>query len=513
MITDNTFSPSSLKAITKSIAFKGWHRPAWQWLTLAVTLLSFIYLLYVEMAGDDLGYSSALCGANPLIHNFIDFLKWPARHWFYVNGRFANYLMPFFGVMPHALRALLCSLAIGAMLTAMIVASNLFDRSGWISVAMISVIMLALPWWDSFQLIDVQLNYVWSTVAVVLLYIIWTEPPHSRGGRLLSCAVAFLAGCSHEAAGLPLMCGYIIYCITAHVRPDKNLRLILISFASGIALNMLCPGTLSRIGRPWTPDDTMLWLFLKSLPIVGVMLLCMGCLALSKSGRNVLGKVLHSQLSIPLWAAVVSSIVCLGGGIVGRSGWFASIYALIVIFTLIGHYLTRPLKGVTIVLSIVTIAQLAATDWWQYILGSQQKEFIEKFKSSTNGVVFMDALRDDAAPWFTLGKVRGVPDADDYYLLESYTHYYRTDHHWPLLLPVDAKQHLPLPNYRKVKLSNGDILSTTLPSHSIAFPPMNDGSITIYRFTRDGSDWIATPLPSGGFHLSPRIWDPGDRNP
>lgn len=513
MIIDDTFSPASLKSITKSIACKRWNRPAWQWLTLAVILLSYIYLLCVEMAGDDLSYASAFGGANPIIHNFVDFLRWPVRHWVNNNGRFANYLMPFFGIIPQTIRALLCSLAIGAMLTVTIAASNLGRRSGWLPVALISVIMLAMPWWDSFQLIDVQLNYVWSSVAVVLLYIILVAPPHSRRGTFLACIVAFLAGCSHEAAGLPMMCGYIIYYVTAHVRPDKNLRLILIWFAVGIALNLLCPGTLSRIGRPKTPDDPMMWLFMKSLPIVGAMWLSVGCLALSKSGRRVIGKVLRSPLSILLWATIVSSIVCLSGGIVGRSGWFASIYAIIVIFTILSHYTHRSMKGLAVALSIVTIAQLAVTDWWQYILGSQQKEFVERFKSSPDGVVFMDALRDDAAPWVTLGKVRGAPDADDYYHLKNYTDYYRTDYRWPVLLPVDAERYLPLANNQSIKLSNSDILTDSLPSDAVAFPPMNDGHNTIYRFTRDGREWIATPLPFGGFHLAPRLWDPGDRNP
>ena len=63
-------------------------------------------------------------------------------------------------------------------------------------------VYLLFPWWDSFTLIDVWGNYVWTAALIVLFLYRMREATDKAG--VWWCLLAFAAGMSHEAASAPI---------------------------------------------------------------------------------------------------------------------------------------------------------------------------------------------------------------------------------------------------------------------------------------------------------------------
>lgn len=474
----------------------------------AIALVSYFIFLDTPYTGDDLAYNGVFGGVSPKYDSWIDYPRWMASHWLTTNGRMANYLMPLLGSLPKWLVALFCSFMLLLMYRLSVTLSAC--KNGFIAIALVSCIYFVLPWWDSMAIFDCQLNYVWaSAMCLLAVWIIFTIQSDSFWFTAVSALICVAAGMMHEAASMPLCVGFLVYMLSARWKPRRIQWVVLAAFAFGTACVLFSPGIILRAGSGTAPDDPLWLLLIKSDLVAAALWLFIVILALSGRGRKELAWLFTSRLCIFVVAALVSMAVSLASGVVGRSGWFAELFAMIAVFGWLGrHWHPQALWASTLV-SLVTVAQIVFVALWQHRLSDEFSEFETKYVESSDGVVFMDYTRDDELPWWTLGRLRGVLDPDDGWLLECHAAYYRADEAWPVVLPLETLNHLPL-SVIETRLSNGDLLVSRLPEDAVEISSPREG-IPIMICEINGIQWVAQSLPGGGWHLSPRMLDPGDR--
>ena len=218
-------------------------------------------------------------------------------------------------------------------------------------------------------------------------------------------------------------------------------------------------------------------------------------------------------------AAIASMCFSAMSGIVGRSGWFAQIFAIIAIFhwiTTHEYKINRTIGGIISTILVAAILfHYIETARWQMKVGKEVEDAAQLYSESKDGQVYFDATRDNELPWWTLNKTRGVPDADDLYLLAAFSQYYGNDNAPLKLLPtevLDINAEL-LKTNGIVALKNGDKISTSPISEAKTLTSEREGiSISIYN-DANGKEWVVTPFIINDtlYHITPRITDPGDR--
>lgn len=493
----------------------------------AVAILTALLHAFMPYSGDDYAYFTHWDPSSPLA-SIIGFPREVARHWYYVNGRLANFIAPpLLASAPRWLLASACGAAIWLMLYMCLRWSGTWRRHSATAIFLTAVVALAFPWWDSMQLFDCQFNYVWASALV--LSAMWliagpsdTGSPQSAPGAWRTVGTAIVAaagGMMHESASLPLLAGLVAWRVLGQPRRtfSPRSRVALICFIVGAAVAATSPGIWQRAAAASEPNDTLLWLFLKSDIIVGVLYAAMLAAWICPAGRRPLRDMLASPVLIFVVATVPALAISLRSGIVGRSGWFASLYALIALADLLRRLDTRLPRALVRVaaalLAATVLAHYAGTIVWQQRRFADFRRFEKAYEANSDGVVALDHIRDTALPRWTLNRTRGIPDPDDVYQLEMFARSHRRRIPYPVILPADALTALPAPGSVSV-LASGDMLTDRLPAGAVPHP-MRPGRPQLYIYrAADGELWTAQTFMREGrtlYHLAPLILDPGDR--
>ncbi len=487
----------------------------------AVGILTALLYLAMPLSGDDYAYK--VVWHYPTIYDAI--LHYPGyliHHWLHVNGRLANFIAsPLLNLIPKWLLAIFCGAAIWLMLYISLKWSGLWRRGNFTASLLTATVMFAFPWWDAMQLFDCQFNYVWaSALSLTALWFV-TRPTAIEGhlSMLCVCLIATAGGMMHESASLPLLAGCAVWWWgNRHRQLPHGRKAVLLCFAAGTFAAISSPGIWHRATADAIPNDTIPLLFLKSFAIVGVLWLTISISSLWPSGRRAIKEMLHTPLLILAVATIPAVVIGLKSGIVGRSGWFGSLYALIVLMNLCQRltHAAKPTISIAAAwgLALIVTSQLTGTTMLQLRRGADHLRFERAYAASPDGVVYLDHMRDTDLPWWTLGRTRGIPDPDDVYLMETFRYDQGADAPYPIVLPRDAEGATPAPG-KILTLRNGDIISDILPDNAIPHP-MKPGrpQLFIYRNTSDRRLWTAQTFHRGGrtlYHLAPLILDPGDR--
>lgn len=481
-------------------------RQIWVWLVASIAVAGFFTFLYTPFNGDDWAYKMAFEGPNAKFDSWLSYPRWCGSHWLTTNGRIGNYMAPLLMAMPSLIRALLCAIAIWLMYWGQVILSG--ARSGILPVASISLSVFALPWWDSMNIFDCQLNYIWTSALIVsALLIIFKDNVTKPLQFIFALVLCGAAGISHEAASAPILASVVLWSLYTHYRPGKVQIVLLVFFAIGTALVLFSPGIILRSSQDHTPDDPLLWLLLKSDAAAILLWLTIAVLAVFKSGRTAVYRLMRSNMGIFALASLFSAIISAYSGIVGRTGWFAEIYAFIATTGWINMY-ARPRWTVgSMILSAIVISQAIGCAILQYGLHKESAEFERQYIESDDGLVFIDCTRDNDMPWWTLGRLRGIPDADDAFNLFAFARYHGRADQWPVTMPAEAKDYLPLKDGSEYILGNGDILTAKLPNTRTA---LSFEGRTIKTTKIDSRIMTVQDVP-GGYYLAPLISDPGDR--
>ncbi len=478
-------------------------------------------------SGDDFSYLSHFGFADNSpghFHPVWDFPKFVVSHWLDQNGRAANYIAALLLTwLPEWAVMMLSGLMSGLMMWLILICAGCFSRyrSNASGVLLIGVLAFVLPWWDSMQVFDCAVNYVWTTVAVLAFILLL----HSRGLRAWSAwAVAvfgFIAGAMHEAATLPVAVGFgILFVLRGKLPGERNFRVGAIAFVAGVIWCVLSPGIMARAMSDVVPDDSPAVLVLKSCPVVLLLLSVVLVEAFTIKGRQRMSELFASWWLAFALASVVSAAVCAVGGIVGRSGWFAEVYALIALWLWYGKVVctvpafVRTVSATLICLALVIHYYGFASTQWR--LGRQMRDVRELYRSSADGVVFYPgAVYEDTLPWWLLWKTRGIPDADDSYQLERFSHYYSQGNKRLVVIPATEDWFVSAINGdNEIEVSPCVRVVSEIPPSAAQHTNDREKSSVLIAIDKNEDRFVVTPFSYNDkvyYLITPQIVDPGDR--
>ncbi len=501
-------------------------------LILFIFICYMIFEMFMPYSGDDLAHmvsTSKYFETHP-IWRFPFFF---AGHWLDTNGRLADKINPIlFITLPHWINALIAAISVPSMMWIVLKHCNFKSNHITASVVALALLVFVLPWWDSMQAFVCIYNYIIATLLPLLFLFLLQRQSNNASSHWIvrwSCyLLSLIAGMMHEAIGVPLACGLIAYQIMTNVWKELNAiqRRMVMIFICGVAWGFFAPSLWSRLGQNTTPDDPLLLLLLKSdsIALLLLILITIGlCLA---NTRKAILKAAHTPWIIYTVAAIASMCFSAMSGVVGRSGWFAQIFAIIAIFRWITSHdykINRTTSGVISSILIFSIVfHYVDTTRWQITLGKEVETVAQMYSESKNGQVYFDATRDNELPWWTLKKTRGVPDADDLYLISSFSKFYGTMGFPFVLLPtevleIDFNCFCESEKYMgTAHLRNGDmIVAAFITGTQTLKSEREDISVSIYC-DADGKEWVVTPISIDSCSLplnyfTPLIVDPGDR--
>lgn len=398
--------------------------------------------------GDDIGYSRSLLDFEGKSWGY---LRYMAYHFFYSNGRIANLLAPFWlSVVPRwildAVNGVSCFVFYGMTL----ILSGIGGRhTATAKIVVTSLLLLTMPWWDSFMLYDVMFNYVWSSALVLtVLWLMHHDP--GRRWRWLAWLLAAFAAAMHEGLGLPVSAGLCVWLLLSGrwKRLSVTQRGMIVAFFAGTLVVMSSPGIWRRFVSEGLmvgdriPNDVVWVLLLKSdfytlglLAVIAVMAVC---------DMARLKELVRTPWIVYVTASLAGAFLSATSGIVGRSGWFASVMTLIAMVQWVrksGWHVGRIVgMVVSAVLSVVIIVHIVAVDVVQSRLSRELVKALEAYSLHPDEPVYMDYQPWDTLQWLTLAKVRGVPEPYETYTLTQYaSRYASNDADVMVVLPTEAE--------------------------------------------------------------------------
>lgn len=497
------------------LASSGSHRTGpdiWAWCVVGIIVLHAIVFGALQiLSGDDIGYSQSIAAFDGKSLPYLRFVKF---HYLEVNGRMANLFAPFWlSVVPRWVLDIANGLVCGLFYAMTLIMAGV-GRRGFATGKLIvtALLLFTFPWWDSFMLFDVMFNYVWSsTFVLVVLWLLLRD--HSCRFGWIWWPFAALAASMHEGMGVPVAMGIIVWLLLT--RSYRNLthtqRGVIISFVIGAIFVFVSPGIWERFlslgsdGHLW-PNDPMWLLVLKSDFYVLILMVVVVIEALCDRTRLI--EALRTSWVIFVVAAIISACFSAVSGIVGRSGWFASLMALIALgqwVVMRGCRISRSLGAIaSTVLSVMILVHLVFVDTVQFKMSRELKAALTQYHYKCDEPVYMDYHPWNDYQWLTLSKVRGVPESYESYILSQYAAQYAyPDAPSLVVLPKAAENIYP---DTLVKVADGYL-----------FPSMEDfptsGTLTGYKI--DGRIYLPVRFTDKKkrqmCYLTPLRVRPGDR--
>lgn len=441
------------------------------WTIVGIIILTYIFTyLYIPPTGDDLGFISSFNEQND---TWLAFPRFMYRHWIWGNARMADMLNPIaFYFLPLWASAILNGIVTGSMfvLTCRIaVLINKSDIRYFLYIIVSALILFTFRWDALWMEWCTSFNYVWaSSFALGALIIILSKRTDSGAWHWwISIPFCFVAAAMHEASGLPLAIGLVIYSITSGFFRERNIvgRLNITAFVLGGIFTLTSPASYMRVGSMLQPESPVGMIIFSDFYTVILLIIA---LYLWVFNRHMLDRLFQSQWIIFFAAALVSTGFMLLSKYGGRTGWFAQLYAIIAIFQILSkikiNYNRIFRNTISIVLTVISVFHCVALMIWQKRLGTETQNVITKYIESPTGIVFCDYTTDTETPWYLLRKTHGVPDSDDTY------YRYRMSRHYGsgkqiVILPEEIQSILANMPDTMVRVGNTLISTTPLPTY------------------------------------------------
>ena len=475
-----------------------------RWENLPLLLTVFFGLCYATVSlslpliGDDIDHSTLYNTKRtfPLLRTLYTV-------WVCVNGRLGDALsfiwMP---NVPRPVTALLVGSAVATLPLLISKLGNVSKENFTLRTTIVAATVFTLPWWDSIILFACQFNYVLASVlALLVCYLILNRRISERTIYLL-LPVAFLAGGMHEASGLPMTAGLVIFhFINRKSNPlSKARKVMLAAFCIGACYTLSSPAPWHRI-QTVVMDDPAWLLVIKNSFFSIILVIAVAIRIMRRNGE--LQRLLADSITVFIIASIGSAFFSVIGGIIGRSGWFAQTTAIVALLRLITHDFPkmRALKPVSMLLAAAVVGHMSLFVVTQENLSKEISAIHEGYVASTDGIVFCDTPHSDNLPALTLGKNFGAYPQYDYYSY-SVMHHFLSDYKkpFPVVLPTEARPHLRHTVASDIRI--GDcIISPTEPTGSNVdvFHPLD--TAPYYRVINTGNDGerlIAQPFDNNG---------------
>lgn len=483
---------------------------------ISIGICSFLYSLGMSYIGDDLNHIYIFG------NKFPHWYQWPLiipYSWLVINGRFGDML---YGILslssPNWLMALLSAIFETLFYIFIIKLSGLKRDQTLPKLFLIALVMFTFCWWDSFFLFVVKVNYLWATTFILITswFILFPGKKDSNKKWMwLMIPFSLISGWMHEASGIPISFGFLVYFFINRNFNQYPLysKIIMGAFVVGNILSLSSPGIWSRFLTERTPDDPAYLLILKSCFYALLLIVIILALTLQKKGRKILYDFSHSYWIIFAIAGISQIIFVAAGGIIGRSGWSSQTYSIIAIFGLYqlhrknhhveNHFLTSQIFS--FVLFVIILFHNIGVCHLQLKANKQLKECEIQYIASNDGIVYFNPTQRNEFPWWSLSKNKACVDNDDYWCIKVYNNRLGNNTKEYRLLPIQIK------NFRYSDLDNNDLTKFKngwISRHPIKFIIHKNDTINrkfnIIQFKSITGDTIN--------YIEPKAIDPGDRD-
>ena len=463
-------------------------------LIVFIGIAYFIMGFYMPALGDDLGFYYSFENQNDCWYALPRSMY---RHWIWNNARMADMITPIgLYIMPLWLRALTYGIFTSAFFY-IIAKFSIKDvrQKCFYSIIIIALIAFTFRWDAIWMEYCATYNYIWSTVftLLALMLILKHNPTSNSWYWWLSITFCFIATAMHEAAGLPMAVGMVVWlCISGFFNKQNVVgKLMILAFICGGIFTITSPASYSRVGCMLQPEPVIDMLLFST---GYALLLIISIAALLIRNRSLLKSLAQSEWIIFVIAAICSICFMLLSQYGGRTGWFAQVFSLIALFQIISRLdlaISPKFKlPIGVILSICIIFHYSALVSWQIKVGTETKRAIELYKNSSDGIIFMDYLNEPQLPWYLLNKTHGVPDDDDTY------YRYRISKHYgngrQLVILPEASRELDWKFFSGIKRFGERLISDQVLPDSY-----DDRIFDIFPRTMtkiDGKEYIETPF-------------------
>lgn len=471
---------------------------------------------YMPMTGDDLKFWSFL-GLEDFTAPNRRTISFILAHIFGCNGRLFDYMGPIVtNLLPHGVTSVLMG-AMGGLFFYSVLAAARVPARGRTAFAMIlmAVVMAVMPWWDSMFMRVCQFNYSWATTFCLLFFCFFFGAggsEDSRTKRIGLFLISFFAGASHEQAAVA-MCGAMGFWLIYN-RNYKSLsprrKVMLIGLAAGSLLPVGAPSIWHRAATENAHPDVA-YIMIIALPALLLLLAVIAAISCSGKGRCYLRRALTADCLVMLLAALIAGAIALWSGIPGRTGFLSEALALVVFarmtMSLDWHIGTKSAWAVSVLAFAFIAVHLGVSVCAQRKLCREHDEVVELYRNSPDGIVYYDFTgRRDVSP-LTLFRVKGVPDADDYWSLYVLADTYGSSEHQPVVLPAafegrlgQLQDSISIGQTTVYSSKPADVVVTIDDVVLQHYPGPAPRAVTRATMADGREIWIATP----------RVRDPGD---
>lgn len=483
-------------------------------------------ILIIMIGSGLLDYYSPVVGDDLMFWNNLGLYEYefPNRstvsfilgHYFGCNGRFFDIMGP---IVTNMLPRWMSSIIMGAM-SGLFFFSVLFvskvPRNRYItfSLVLLAITLAVMPWWDTLLRVC-HFNYTWSATFCLLTIGFFFRDTSMSPNKIQICALFLLgvfAGSSHEQTGIAMCSAFFIWYLVAGRFRTLSLhrKALLIGILVGTIFSISSPSLWTRVSsnNSQVPWDLLVF---TTLPILVLLLLvCIG-LFFFHEGRRCIKCLIDGRWGVLTVCAVVSGIIALASGINGRTGFLpesCSLCALAIMALHVHIQINRPVAVVTSILAMSwIIIHFTISVLEQQKLGIEFKEMLDAYITSPDGIIYFDfSKRYDGSP-MTLNRVKGVPDADDLWLLHTIGKTYGSPYKAPVIIPLYFKDRLET---MTDSVTNGEVtVYAAKPTRCIItedsvmlqnYPGPMPRVVTATHMSNGKEIWVATP----------RVRDPGD---
>lgn len=324
-------------------------------LSVASVAVAVIGVMLWMMASCDFQDDHYFRHVVPLVYddhalNFSEFEKFESRkvcdvddvresiinHYMIFNSRLADKFLIISNLIPTWLVDVLHALAYALMLLSFLtLVSDDWWKSPLLTVSVIVLTWLVLPWSRVYSSNAYFFNYVWSA-AINLSFISLLRIRISSKATVLSLSVlALIASMMHEGFALPIALGFLIE-LTID-RKKRNVESVLprVCYCVGCLAFVVSPGLWHRLENPW---DTAMWsdyLYAYTIGSIPMWLLLLSVvIKASKSGSEWLRKW-SVYKAFYLTVIIVSMSLSVVTSTFDRAWWMAYMFAILLIIKLI----------------------------------------------------------------------------------------------------------------------------------------------------------------------------------
>ncbi|MGM9872191.1 MAG: DUF6056 family protein [Muribaculaceae bacterium] len=393
------------------------------WISIALTTIGAIgWLVNTWYYSDDYCYShEALenvdfwkCAGEP-ITSWAQVMPSIVNHYMYVNGRLANAVLFPLQMFPRWMGMGIAGALIGVLLWLLYRAGRL-DRSRvslrWIALGP-ALLWLALPWFDSFQSMAYQYNYVPASICMLtVMYLMRDAATLSRKRLWIAVIAGALTGLLHEGFAGTLGVALCVMWLMERGVARRRIVYVMVSLVAGLIVSAI-PEAFPRLlysvntANELHIQRVLTHLIRQLLPFwIAVVLWIV--YALKYRGTPQL-RHFH-RIALPLFVGALADIVvAILSNMQGRALYPCLVCSTVLIMIITSEWIgsTNPRRGAIVVMSVATALYalwLGGVVYWECRVGEMQRNFAER--ASQPGVAGAGVLYADmdtmTVPFWTI---------------------------------------------------------------------------------------------------------------